>query len=284
VPELKKVGRCPTLWYETKGDRSKDPLVLLHGFTGTHSTWDQLGELLAERHYLILPDLPGHGKSGVSLSIPDMGVRATSEAVVELLRLESGNGKAALLGYSLGGRVALDIACNHQDLLSSLILEGASPGIQADDVREGRRAKDGALADDIERRGVEWFVDYWQETPLFATQKDLPRDVFEGIRRDRLSNSAQGLAMSLRGAGTGAMIPLWDKLGGIGIPVLLVVGKKDRKYTEVGGAMQESIPGSAVAQVDGAGHCVHIEKPKEFAALAERFLADRSTIIPAAEK
>ena len=284
MPELKAGDRGPSLWYETKGDRSNDPLVLLHGFTGTHRTWDQLGERLAKRNYLILPDLPGHGSSGVTPSIADMGVRATSEAVAELLRMEGGGRRAALFGYSLGGRVALDLACNHQELLSSLILEGASPGIQADDVREGRRVKDDALAEEIERRGVDWFVDYWQETPLFATQKDLPRAVFEAIRRDRLSNSAHGLAMSLRAAGTGAMIPLWDKIGDLGIPVLLVVGKKDRKYAQIGGAMQERIPGSAVAEVDGAGHCVHVEKPEEFATLAERFLADRSAMIRAAEK
>jgi len=243
-----------------------------------------LGERLAKRHYLILPDLPGHGMSGVSSSTAGMVVGATSDAVAEVLGLESGNRKAALLGYSLGGRVALDLACKRQELLSFLILEGASPGIQADDVREGRRAKDDALADEIERRGVEWFVDYWQETQLFATQKDLPRAVFEAIRRDRLSNSAHGLAMSLRGAGTGAMVPLWDKIGDLGIPVLMVVGKKDRNYAEIGGAMRERIPGSAVAEVDGAGHCVHVEKPEEFARLAERFLSDRSAMIRAAEK
>jgi 2-succinyl-6-hydroxy-2,4-cyclohexadiene-1-carboxylate synthase len=283
MPELKTGGERPSIWYETKGDRSNDPIVLLHGFTGTHRSWGQVGERLAQTHFLILPDLPGHGGSGVSPSRAGMSLGATSDAVAEVMRQESGGRKAALLGYSLGARVALELACRHQELLSCLILEGASPGIEADDEREERRGKDDALADEIERRGVEWFVDYWQDTPLFATQKDLPRMVFDGVRRDRLSNSAHGLASSLRGAGTGAMAPLWDKIGGLRIPVLLVVGEKDRKYAEVGGAMRERIPGATVAEVDGAGHCVHVEKPQEFAALAGRFLVDSSATVRAAE-
>src|SRR5271156_1162560 len=201
MPELKTDGGA-SMSYETRGDASNDPLVLLHGFTGTHHTWDQLGERLARARFLILPDLPGHGASGGSPSRAEMSVGATSEAVAEVIRREGGNRKAALLGYSLGGRIALDLACKHQELLSCLVLEGASPGIERAEEREERRRDDDALADEIERRGVEWFVDYWQETPLFATQKDLPRAVFERIRRDRLSNSAQGLAMSLRSAGT----------------------------------------------------------------------------------
>ena len=194
------------------------PLVLLHGFTGTHRTWDELSEALAEEHFLIVPDLPGHGKSGVSNSKEGMGVRATAEAVAELLRTEAGGRKAAVLGYSLGGRVALDLACAREDLLSRLVVEGASPGLERADEREDRRARDDALADDIEARGVGWFVDHWQDTPLFATQKDLPRELFQRVRRDRLSNSARGLAMSLRAAGTGRMAPLWGEIEGLGDP------------------------------------------------------------------
>jgi 2-succinyl-6-hydroxy-2,4-cyclohexadiene-1-carboxylate synthase len=285
MPELKPSGGGPDVWFETKGETSNPPIVLLHGFTGTHRTWDKLLQRLAEEHFLILIDLPGHGRSGVSPSRAKMGVGPTSDAVAEVMSLAMGNGrKAALLGYSLGGRVALDLACKHQELLSCLILEGASPGIEREGERDERMAKDDALADEIERRGLEWFVDHWQETPLFATQKDLPQAAVEGIRRDRLSNSARGLAMSLRGAGTGAMVPLWDRMEALKIPVLFVVGKRDRRYAEIGEAMRRRIPCSVMAEVDGAGHCVHLEKPGEFADLVERFLDDRSAMIRAAEK
>jgi 2-succinyl-6-hydroxy-2,4-cyclohexadiene-1-carboxylate synthase len=287
MPELESSDGMPSLWFETRGDSSSDPVVLLHGFTGTHRTWDELGERLAEKHFLILPDLPGHGRSGVSPSRAKMGVGQTSVAVAEVMGLAigvKGRRKAALLGYSLGGRVALELACRHQELLSCLILEGASPGIENEVERRERRARDDSLADEIEMRGVEWFVDHWQETPLFATQRELPSQAFEAVRRDRLSNSARGLAMSLRGAGSGEMVPLWDEIGDLRIPVLLVVGKRDPKYAETGEAMHRMIPGSVVAEVDGAGHCVHVERPEEFADVVERFLADRPEMIRAAEK
>jgi 2-succinyl-6-hydroxy-2,4-cyclohexadiene-1-carboxylate synthase len=283
MPELMASSGRPSIWYETMGEPSNDPLVLLHGFTATHRTWDKLGERLVKSRFLILPDLPGHGRSGVSSSRAEMGVGATSDALAQVVAQESGKRKAALVGYSLGGRVALDLACRHQELLSCLLLEGASPGIEAEDVRTERRAKDEALADEVERRGVEWFVDHWQETPLLSTQKGLDRAVFDAMRRDRLSNSANGLAMSLRAAGTGAMLPLWDKIGDLKIPVLLVVGKKDRKYAEIAEAMRERIPESTEVEVNGAGHCVHVERPQEFAALTERFLAGVPAAVRAAE-
>lgn len=279
MPESKGSRWRPSIWFDTMGDATNGPLVLLHGFTGTHRTWDLLGESLAKSHFLILPDLPGHGASGTSTTRAAMGVGATSEALTEVLLQVCGGRKAALLGYSLGGRVALDLACKHQKLLSCLILEGASPGLGVEDAREERRAEDEALADGIERRGIEWFVDRWQENPLFSTQKDLPRAASEKVRRDRLSNSAKGLAMSLRGAGVGSMLPLWDKIGGLSIPVLLVVGQKDPKYLRIAKDMQERIPGSAVADVEGAGHCVHVERPREFAALTLRFLADHPAVV-----
>jgi 2-succinyl-6-hydroxy-2,4-cyclohexadiene-1-carboxylate synthase len=287
MPELKSRDGRPSLWFETRGDRSGDHVVLLHGYTGTHRTWDELGERLAQKHFLVLPDLPGHGRSGVSSSRAKMGIGPTSEAVAEVMGLATGakgKRKAALLGYSLGGRVALELACRHQELLSCLILEGASPGIENEAEREERRLRDDSLADEIETRGVGWFVDHWQENPLFATQKELPDEAFESVRRDRLSNSASGLAMSLRGAGAGGMLQLWDEIGDLRIPVLLVVGKRDPKFAEIGDAMHRRIPGSAVAEVDGAGHCVHLEKPEEFADIVERFLADRSEMARAAEE
>lgn len=286
MPEFKPGVGMPSIWYETMGDSNDDPLVLLHGFTQTHHTWDQLGQRLAKNHFLVLPDLPGHGSSGVPSSTAEMGIGPTSDAIAEVIRVaarQGGNGKVGLLGYSLGGRIALDLACKRQELLSCLILEGASPGIESDDKREERRAKDNALAGEIESRGIEWFVDYWQETALFTSQKRLPESAFQRIRRDRLSNSAHGLAMSLRSAGTGVMKPLWKTMEGVRIPVLLVAGERDRKYAQTAEFMRSTIPGSVFAKVKGAGHCPHLEKPEEFADLVERFLDNRSVVLRAAE-
>jgi len=252
---------------------------MLHGFTGTHSTWDEPSRSFVEGSFLIIPDLPGHGRSGTSAE-EHMDLASTSEAIaliISLVEEETGR-KAALLGYSLGGRVALDLALRHQDLVKCLVLEGSSPGIEDDLERAERRRKDEALAKEIEARGIDWFVDYWENTPLFATQKRLPTDVIQAIRQDRLSNSSNGLAMSLRASGPGQMTPLWEDLGGLNIPVLLIVGGRDRAFVRVAEKMKSRIPDCKVAVVDDAGHCVHLERPAEFANLVVSFLKDRSAI------
>lgn len=272
MPYVERGRGTPRIWFETKGEATRPPVVLLHGFTGTHRTWDELAERMARKMFLVMPDLPGHGKSGVSRSKPSMSVRATSEAILRVMDMACGARKASLVGYSLGGRVALDLACRHQGRLSCLVLEGASPGLRRAEERVERRKLDSALAAEIERRGLEWFVDYWQDTPLLADQRLLPGVSFRAIRRDRLSNTARGLAMSLRGAGVGEMTPLWDSLGTIRTRVLLVVGRRDGKYADIGEEMRARIPGSFLARVDGAGHCVHLDKPSEFGDLVEGFL------------
>lgn len=210
-----------------------------------------------------------------------MSVEATSQALADLIESTT-PGKVSVVGYSLGGRIALDLACRHPELVRALVLEGASPGIEGRGERARRRAEDASLADEIERRGIEWFVEYWEERPLFATQKALPDETVESIRRDRLSNSAQGLAASLRAAGPGTMTPLWKSMEGLEVPVLLVVGKNDPKFVETGTAMKKRIPGSRLFEVEGAGHCVHAEKPAEFASVVERFL-EAAAATPRAE-
>jgi 2-succinyl-6-hydroxy-2,4-cyclohexadiene-1-carboxylate synthase len=270
------------IWSEVvarKGAAKDTLVVLLHGFTGTHHTWDPLkGRLAGDGYDVVLPDLPGHGMSrGVTSTSGGerMSIEIASEAIARLISREArgdGRMKVALVGYSLGGRVALDLACKHQELLDCLVLEGASPGIESELERRDRRLRDDLLADELERRGMGWFVDYWQDTQLFATQKELPPSAFQAVRRDRLSNTAGGLAMSLRTMGTGRMVPLWDRLSDLAIPVLIVVGARDTKYSEVAEAMRSRIGAGRVVNVEGAGHCVHVERPDEFAALLDGFL------------
>jgi 2-succinyl-6-hydroxy-2,4-cyclohexadiene-1-carboxylate synthase len=285
LPLLKASEGKPSVWFATRGNRSNPPLVMLHGFTGTHRTWDAVAPTLSKSHFLILPDLPGHGKSGTGPR-DTMGVGPTSDAIAQVIELAEGGAsrrKVALVGYSLGGRIALDLAFKQQELLSCLILEGASPGIELEEERAERRARDRALSDEIERRGIEWFVNYWEETPLFSSQRDLRPQVIQEIRRDRLSNSARGLAMSLRAAGAGETTSLWKQLETLGMPVLFVVGKKDAKYARIAEAMRKRVRGSSLVKVEGAGHCVHIERPDSFADAAERFLKVWPQVLRAAK-
>src|SRR5262249_47420901 len=121
--------------------------------------------------------------------------------------------QTAVLGYSMGGRVALHLALYAPERLWALALESTSPGIMDTAERESRRHSDAALAEAIERDGLVAFVDRWQALPLFATQARLPVAVREALRCQRLENNPQGLANSLRGLGAGMQEPVLQRLG-----------------------------------------------------------------------
>jgi 2-succinyl-6-hydroxy-2,4-cyclohexadiene-1-carboxylate synthase len=137
-------------------------------------------------------------------------------------------------------------------------------------------AQDESLAAFIEHEGVEAFVECWQALPLFASQQKLPPDVREPHRAARLRNRPLGLANSLRGMGTGVQPSLWDRLGELTLPVLLVVGSLDEKFVAIARQMSAAMPQVQVATVPGAGHTVHLEQPARYAGLISDWLAELS--------
>jgi len=244
------------------------PLVLLHGFTGSSADWT----LPFAGRRVIAVDLPGHGRS--PLPAPDLRLPDVADALVAVLdRL--GIARADWLGYSLGGRAALHVALRHPDRVARLVLESCSPGIADGMARAARAAADAALADAIERDGVEAFVDRWLAQPLFASQARLPPAVRARARAARLANTAAGLAAALRALGPGVQVPLWDALERIAAPVLLVVGADDAVYRRHAAAMAARLPRAAVVVIPAAGHTAHLENPAAFAAFVEHFLERR---------
>ena len=152
------------------------------------------------------------------------------------------------------------------------MLESASPGIDDPAERAARVESDRALAESIERDGLEAFVDRWEALPLFATQARLPDDVRRRLREQRLRNRMTGLASSLRGMGAGAQEPAFARLGDLAMPVLLIAGDEDAKYRELARAMGGRIRQARAEIVEGAGHAVHLEHSAAFAALVKEFL------------
>jgi 2-succinyl-6-hydroxy-2,4-cyclohexadiene-1-carboxylate synthase len=231
-------------------------LVLLHGFTQTGRSWAPVTAELRERYRCFAPDLPGHGDAE--------GRRPASfdavAAYVGALRME----RITLCGYSMGGRLALETALRMPSRIARLVLIGATPGIE--DVRERalRLAADNDLADRIEAIGLEAFVDEWGAQSLFAS---MPRGVADAARADRLRGSAPGLAAALRGMGTGAMEPRWDRLDELRMPVTLAVGEHDEKFRAIAEQMAPALPDSRVVVVPGAGHAAHLEAPHGVAEL-----------------
>ena len=248
-------------------------VVLLHGFTGSGATWDHLTRRLRARFTTVTADLPGHGRSSAPA---DPGRYALLRFADDLQRLLDilGLNAVALLGYSLGGRAALQFALRHGSRLSALVLESASSGILHAAERAARAAADAELADFIEREGMEAFVDRWEKLPLWASQSAVHAEVRASLRAQRLRGVPSGLANSLRGAGAGAMEAVADRLGEIEAPTLLIAGALDEKYTAAAAAMAEAMPHARAAIVADAGHAVHLERPDDFADLVEGFLRD----------
>jgi 2-succinyl-6-hydroxy-2,4-cyclohexadiene-1-carboxylate synthase len=242
-------------------DPRRERMVLVHGFTQTLSSWGPVTERLAGQFEVVRVDLPGHGGSGE--------VRAGFEEAARLVGAAGGVG--TYVGYSLGGRLCLRLALERPDLVRGLVLIGASPGIADPGQRAARRDADEALARRIERDGVAVFLDAWLAGPLFAS---LPAEA--AGRSERLANTAEGLASALRRLGTGVQASLWERLGELRPPVLLVAGERDPKFAGIAREMAAAIgPTARVAVVAGAGHAVQLERPAETAALVEAFVAAR---------
>jgi 2-succinyl-6-hydroxy-2,4-cyclohexadiene-1-carboxylate synthase len=248
---------------------SGPPLVLLHGFTGCTAAWDEVAPELARRCTTIALDLPGHGRS--PLPADSAGLDAAADGAVETVRA-LGFERAAWLGYSLGGRVALHIALRHTARVARLILESCSPGIEDPGERAARAAADEAQAREIVVGGVAAFADAWAAQPLFRSQERLPRAVRERQREMRRSASAEGLAAALRALGVGRQAWLLPRLRDIAAPTLLVVGALDDKYRALALAMKQELGAGRAVIVPDAGHTVHLEQPALFALAVLDFL------------
>lgn len=225
-------------------------LVLLHGFTNSGASWRPVISGLGERYRAIAPDIRGHAGAGAAEPV-------TLAAVIDDVAALTA-GPFTLAGYSQGGRIALHVALALPHRVRRLVLIGASPGLADDAERERRRLADERLAERIESLSIEEFARQWAQTPILA---DIPPDVAAAAHQDRLQSTPHGLAAALRGLGTGALPSLWERLPELRMPVQLIAGERDAKFTALCREMAALIPQATVTIVPGAGHAVHLERP-----------------------
>lgn len=246
-------------------------LVLLHGFTGSAQSWeDVLPDLTLPGLQIMAIDMLGHGNSDSPVDPQRYAIEYCQTDIISVLRAYAVEpGEAILLGYSMGGRIALYSAFS--GYFRGLILESASPGLADARERAQRRQSDMVLAERIKREGVASFVDYWEQLPLFASQRDLPAEKRAAQHAQRLNNQAIGLANSLLGVGTGVQPALHARLPTLTLPVLLIAGELDTKFCGIAHYMAEDLPQSQLHIVPGAGHTVHLEQPAAFAQLVREF-------------
>lgn len=258
-----------SLNYEVAGPRRSQAVLFLHGFMGSSDDWRDVMNAVGDRGFCIAPDLPGHGGSQ-GLAPESYTIEGSARDVIHTLN-ELEVERPVVVGYSMGGRLALYMALRYPERCAGLFLESASPGLGSMEERAARRAADEDKAQRLESGDFEKFLSDWYRQPLFES---LARD--EGLLgrtiAARRRNDPGELARSLRGMGTGSQPSLWAELENLGVPALAVAGGLDHQYTRVSSRMAEISPRMKSTVVPGAGHTVHAETPEVFTSLLVNFL------------
>ncbi|MEQ8525789.1 2-succinyl-6-hydroxy-2,4-cyclohexadiene-1-carboxylate synthase [Gracilimonas sp.] len=247
-------------------------LVLLHGFMGSGRQFDHLIPELKKFCNPITIDLLGHGQTeGAELHYRF----STKEQVADVTKLISEQLQIPLFlyGYSMGGRLALQLALHRPDLYKGLILESSTFGIEGETERQARQALDARRSDAI-TGNFKGFLEEWTEMPLFNSGNPAPELVAKmaEIQQDQ---EPFWLANSLQGFGTGTMPCVRDFLGEIPIPVQLLVGEKDSKFLHINRQMEKELREPELAVVKDVGHRVHLDQPEQLMAQLKNFIQKR---------
>jgi len=225
-------------------------VLFIPGFMQRGDAWRPVAELLPERYPSELLDHAEHSFEG------RMGEIEVAGADV-------------LVGYSLGGRLALRAALRSPGSYNALVLAGATAGIEEGPMRVQRVEADEKLASWMEAMAIEDIVALWERQPLFADQRET---LVETQRPGRLSHDPRELALLLRTAGQGALEPVWHALRTLDVPLLAIAGARDEGYTAAAKRIAQTAPNARAAVVEDAGHAAHLQRPDEVARLITEFL------------
>ena len=239
------------------------PLVCFHGFSESGSTWDGI-EVPGYR--LIRIDSMGHGRSARPMDLGPYTLPQMLSDLHTVIYAVAGE-RYALMGYSMGARMALLYALKYPEEVTHLVLESGSVGIEDEGERQNRYVADQGLAEWIRAHDITWFSETWAKLEIFKTQQGLPAKVQQQIRERRLLNSPHALAFTLGGSGQGSMPYVGHRLSELIMPVCYISGELDTKYTAIGARYF----GDVHRIVPQVGHNVHVEAPEAYRQIIEQF-------------
>ena len=255
--------------YILVGDPLRPVIVMLHGFLGSIADWRQMLLEFSMDYYCLAIDLPGHGQTRVEGAESLYTIPGCAAGIIGLLdKLELN--QAILLGYSMGGRLALYLAVQYPERWTRLIIESASPGLPGAPEKKERWQEDRKWITALEQGDMQEFVKAWYEQPLFASLHHHPQ--FAELQRKRGQNDPFEIARSLRGMSAGKQKSLWNKLNEISLPIMMLVGEYDPKYKKIGSEMRQRCPALELRVVENCGHLIHFENPQLYAHYVRQFL------------
>jgi 2-succinyl-6-hydroxy-2,4-cyclohexadiene-1-carboxylate synthase len=225
-------------------------VLFIPGFMQRGDAWRPVAELLPERYPSELLDHAEH-----SFEARMREILSSSASV--------------LVGYSLGGRLALRAALRSPESFTAVVLVGTTAGIEEGPLRVQRVEADEKLASWIEAMPIEDIVALWERQPLFADQSE---PLVEAQRPGRLSHDPRELALLLRTAGQGTLDPVWHELRTLELPLLAIAGARDEGYTAAAKRIAATAPNARAAIVEDAGHAAQLQRPDEVARLIAEFL------------
>ncbi|MCX5759504.1 MAG: 2-succinyl-6-hydroxy-2,4-cyclohexadiene-1-carboxylate synthase [Candidatus Hydrogenedentes bacterium] len=245
-------------------------LVFLHGFLGSGHDWDEIALKLAPRYSCLCVDLPGHGASRIEAPCSAADILGALIALLDEHHIE----RCTLIGYSMGGRVALSLSTSAPDRVERVALESTSLGLLSPEEREVRRASDAAWSAMLDSVDMATFIEWWYAQPLFETiRRDRAR--FAELVQRRVRQDPRQLALGLQSMGPGVWPSAWDAWQALSMPILLIAGEHDARYVALAREMQAMRASAQVHIIADCGHNVHWEDPPAYTAAIAMFLRNR---------
>lgn len=264
-------------WHQEAFGKEDAPRVLfLHGFMGCGAVWRPIAGALGGAFHCICPDLPYHGRTRLPGENADgLTFESVAEAIADRYSPQCA-GECGLVGYSMGGRIAMYLALRYPEQFSRAVIESASPGIAEVAARAERRAHDARLAARLKGMPAgsavfRQFLEEWYALPLWASLAARPH-LRDALIRQRLENDPARLADALRALGSGMQPSLWDRVPECRRPMLMVAGARDARYRHVAERVAELSPRIAVHEMADCGHNVHAENPDGYTTVLRAFL------------
>lgn len=296
LPRSFTYKRC-SFFYQLWGNPELPPVILLHGFMQSSTSWNSIASSLTNRFCVYALDFIGHGlteksKKAARYTYEDMAASVdyflrkvvcahekhahTRQALTNRPRTKGPNAKRAhVIGYSMGGRIALRLLQTSSDVLASVVLESCNLGCATETERTEAAQRNQGWVDRIQHDGMEAFVNYWETLPMFATQKELGWDKL--LHVSRAANNPTSMVLCLQGSGKQAMPLAEVTLEAVrtqrqnGLPMLYIYGDKDAKSAVVAATLEAE---GVLVSVIPAGHNVHLEAPMLYLKEVVHFLAN----------